>query len=152
MKLAEALILRTDSQKRLEQVKHRLLLNSKFQEGESPSEDPKDLEKELKHLLKQLKQLIQRVNRTNLVTPFDEQRSLGDALVERDLIGQERKIYSELLERASVRHDRYSKTEIKFVTSINVKDTQKHVDELSLKFRLIDTRIQELNWLTDLVD
>ena len=152
MKLAEALILRTDSQKRLEQVKHRLLLNSKFQEGESPSEDPKDLEKELQHLLKQLKQLIQRVNRTNLLTPFDEQRSLGDALVERDLIGQERKIYSELLDRASVRHDRYSKTEIKFVTSINVKDTQKHVDELSLKFRLIDTRIQELNWLTDLVD
>ena len=152
MKLAEALILRTDSQKRLEQVKHRLLLNSKFQEGESPSEDPKDLEKELKHLLKQLKQLIQRVNRTNLLTPFDEQRSLGDSLVERDLIGQERKIYSELLDRASVRHDRYSKTEIKFVTSINVKDTQKHVDELSLKFRLIDTRIQELNWLTDLVD
>lgn len=152
MKLAEALILRTDSQKRLEQVKHRLLLNSKFQEGETPSEDPKDLEKELKHLLKQLKQLIQRVNRTNLLTPFDEHRSLGDALVERDLIGQERKIYSELLDRASVRHDRYSKTEIKFVTSINVKDTQKHVDELSLKFRLIDTRIQELNWLTDLVD
>ena len=152
MKLAEALILRTDSQKRLEQVKHRLLLNSKFQEGESPSEDPQDLEKELKHLLKQLKQLIQRVNRTNLLTPFDEQRSLGDALVERDLIGQERKIYSELLDRASVRHDRYSKSEIKFVTSINVKDTQKHVDELSLKFRLIDTRIQELNWLTDLVD
>lgn len=152
MKLAEALILRTDSQKRLEQVKHRLLLNSKFQEGETPSEDPKDLEKELKHLLKQLKQLIQRVNRTNLLTPFDEDRSLGDALVERDLIGQERKIYSELLDRASVRHDRYSKTEIKFVTSINVKDTQKHVDELSLKFRLIDTRIQELNWLTDLVE
>jgi len=152
MKLAEALILRTDSQKRLEQVKHRLLLNSKFQEGELPSEDPKDLEKELQHLLKQLKQIIQRVNRTNLLTPFDEQRSLGDALVERDLIGQERKIYSELLDRASVRHDRYSKTEIKFVTSINVKDTQKHVDELSLKFRLIDTRIQELNWLTELVD
>ena len=152
MKLAEALILRTDSQKRLEQVKHRLLLNSKFQEGELPSEDPKDLEKELQHLLKQLKQIIQRVNRTNLLTPFDEHRSLGDALVERDLIGQERKIYSELLDRASVRHDRYSKTEIKFLTSINVKDTQKHVDELSLKFRLIDTRIQELNWLTDLVD
>ena len=152
MKLAEALIVRTDSQKRLEQVKHRLLLNAKFQEGESPSEDPKDLEKELKHLLKQLKQLIQKVNRTNILTPFDEHRSLGDALVERDLIGQERKIFSELLDRASVRHDRYSKTEIKFVTSINVKDTQKHVDELSLKFRLIDTRIQELNWLTDLVD
>lgn len=152
MKLAEALILRTDSQKRLEQVKHRLLLNAKFQEGESPSEDPKELEIELKHLIKQLKQLIQRVNRTNLLTPFDEQRSLGDALVERDVIGQERKIYSELLDRASVRHDRYSKTEIKFVTSINVKDTQKHVDELSLKFRLMDTRIQELNWLTNLVD
>ncbi|MET0785228.1 MAG: DIP1984 family protein [Paenisporosarcina sp.] len=152
MKLAEALILRTDSQKRLEQVKHRLLLNAKFQEGESPNEEPKELEKELKNLLKQLKQLIQSVNRTNLVTPFDEHRSLADALVERDLLGQERKIYSELLDRASMRQDRYSKTEIKFVTSINVKETQKYVDELSRNYRLIDTRIQELNWLTNLVD
>ena len=40
MKLAEALSLRTDVQKRLEQLKTRLLRNATVQEGEIPAEDP----------------------------------------------------------------------------------------------------------------
>jgi predicted translin family RNA/ssDNA-binding protein len=152
MKLAEALILRTDCQKRIEQLKSRLSQNVKIQEGESPNENPKDLTKELTNLLSQLKQLIQAINRTNLLTEFSENLSLSDALTERELLGQERKIYSEVLVQASLRQDRYSKSEIKFITTINVKETQNHVDELSRKYRMIDTRIQELNWLTTLVE
>lgn len=152
MKLAEALILRTDCQKRIEQLKNRLIQNAKIQEGESPNENPKELTKELTNLLSQLKQLIKTINRTNLLTAFDGNLSLADALTERELLGQERKIYSELLEHASLRQDRYSKSEIKFITTINVKETQNHVDELSRKYRMLDTRIQELNWLTNLVE
>ncbi|MGM0835129.1 MAG: DIP1984 family protein [Bacillota bacterium] len=73
-------------------------------------------------------------------------------MTSRDLIGQERKIYSELLEQAIERQDRYSRSEIKYVTIIPVKETQKHVDELSQKYRLLDVKIQELNWKTDLVE
>ena len=40
MKLAEALILRADNQKRLEQVCQRLLRSAKVQEGDQPPEDP----------------------------------------------------------------------------------------------------------------
>ena len=40
MKLAEALILRSDLQKRLEQIKDRLKKNILIQEGDSPVEDP----------------------------------------------------------------------------------------------------------------
>ncbi|PUB10077.1 DIP1984 family protein [Paenisporosarcina sp. OV554] len=152
MKLAEALILRTDCQKRIEQLKNRLIQNAKIQEGESPNEDPKELEKELTNLLSQLKHLIKRINRTNLQTPFNTNQSLADALTEREILGQERKIYSELLEQASLRQDRYSRSEIKFITTINVKETQNYVDELSRKYRLFDTKIQELNWLTNLVE
>jgi len=43
MKLAEALILRADIQKRIEQLKSRLADNAKGQEGENPSEEPKAL-------------------------------------------------------------------------------------------------------------
>ena len=152
MKLAEALILRSDYQKRLEQLKVRLVQNAKIQEGESPSEEPKELEKELSNLLIQLRKLIKRINRTNLQTLFDANQTLADALTDRDLLGQERKIYSDLLGHASVRQDRYSKSEIKFITTINVKETQVYLDELSRKYRLCDTKIQELNWLTNLVD
>ena len=41
MKLAQPLILRSDTQKRIEQLKVRLLSNAKTQENEKPSEDPK---------------------------------------------------------------------------------------------------------------
>lgn len=152
MKLAEALILRTDYQKRIEQLKNRLVQNAKIQEGESPNEDPKELQKELTNLLSQLNRLIKSINRTNFQTAFEENQSLGDALTERELLGQERKIYSELLEQTSLRHDRYSRSEIKFITTINVRETQNYVDELSRKYRLFDTKIQELNWRTNLVE
>lgn len=152
MKLAEALILRSDYQKRMEQLKNRLLQNSKIQEGESPNEDPKVLIKELDQILGDLKRLIKKINNTNLQTAFDDRQSLTDALTERDLLGQERKIYSALLDAAAMQHDRYSRTEIKYVTTINVRETQKYVDELSQKHRLLDTKIQEINWLTNVIE
>src|SRR5207237_1352535 len=40
MKLAEALILRADCQKRMAQLKGRLLVNAKVQEGDAPAETP----------------------------------------------------------------------------------------------------------------
>ena len=43
MKLAEALHQRADLQKRLAQLKARLLANAKVQEGEAPAEDPREL-------------------------------------------------------------------------------------------------------------
>ena len=43
MKLAEALMLRADYQKRAEQLKQRLNQNAKVQEGDTPAENPADL-------------------------------------------------------------------------------------------------------------
>ena len=51
MKLAEALILRADYQKRVELLKNRLLQNVRVQEGDEPNEDPKLLLKKLTELL-----------------------------------------------------------------------------------------------------
>jgi hypothetical protein len=47
MKLAEALILRADCQKRIAQLKSRLLVNAKVQEGDTPAETPQELITEL---------------------------------------------------------------------------------------------------------
>ncbi|MBU9720762.1 MULTISPECIES: DIP1984 family protein [Bacillaceae] len=152
MKLAEALILRADYQKRVEQLKNRLVQNARVQEGDQPTEEPKVLMEELTSLLGKVKQLIQKINRTNIETSFDNNETLADALINRDIIGQERKFYSNMLEEATMRHDRYSRSEIKYVTTINVKETQKYVDELSQKYRLLDVKIQELNWRTDLME
>jgi methyl-accepting chemotaxis protein len=85
MKIAEALALRSDLQKRLEQLKQRLVRNARIQEGDAPAEDPIGLETELEEVAKQLTSMIQRINRTNAATQLVPQ-TLADALAERDVL------------------------------------------------------------------
>ncbi len=151
MKLAEALLLRADLQKRIEQIKSRLKNNIMVQEGEAPSEEPEDLLKEFLSNQKELATIIKRINKTNNTTLYNEEWTLSDALVERDILLDKRSVLASSVERASFRLDRYSKTEIKYVSTINVKEIQKEVDKLSKQYRELDTKIQGLNWSTDLI-
>ncbi len=80
MKLAEALILRADCQKRLHEIKQRLIRSAKVQEGEEPPEQPQALLEELNNLTNQLSDLIQKINRTNSSTMLDDNLSISDAL------------------------------------------------------------------------
>ncbi|WP_046227981.1 DIP1984 family protein [Paenibacillus dauci] len=152
MKLAEALILRSDLQKRFEQVKYRLNNNSKIQEGEQPSEQPADLLKEMDQLLGQLGLLIQQINRTNNTVMLDDTRTLADALVDRDILSMRRKALADLAQSASIRQDRFTRTEVRFISTVNVAELQREADQLAKTHRELDTRIQELNWLTSLFD
>lgn len=151
MKLAEALILRADLQKRIEQIKNRLYNNVLTQEGELPSEDPDVLLKEYMSLQKDLTSIIKAINRTNNRTLFNDKIYLSEALVERDAILAKRSILSTAADRASEKQDRYSKTEIKNVSTIDVKKFQKEADKFSKEFRELDTKIQALNWTIDLI-
>ena len=65
MKIAEALALRADLQRRLEQLKQRLVKNARIQEGDKPEEDPVELQSELERSAQELTVIIQRINRTN---------------------------------------------------------------------------------------
>ena len=152
MKLAEALILRADCQKRLGQVKSRLLTNVKIQEGDTPAETPQDLFAELDRVSTELRDLIKRINRTNSATIFAGPVTLSDALAERDVLALERNIYMHLAETASVTRDRLTRSEVKYVATINVAETQRRADELAKNYRELDTRIQQLNWLTELTE
>ena len=64
MKLAEALQLRADLQKRMEQLASRLYDNATVLEGESPAEDPASLWAEYEDCTSQLEDLMARINRT----------------------------------------------------------------------------------------
>jgi len=149
MKLAEALIFRADCQKRFEQLKQRLLISAKVQEGDEPPENPNELLTELESVAGQLTNLIQRINRTNSTTAYAEGKTLSDALAERDILALKRTAYADLAQTASVRQDRYSKSEVKFKSTVNVPEIQKRADELAKAYREMDARIQEINWRTD---
>ena len=66
MKLAEALSLRKDLEKRISGLKDRLENVARIQEDEEPSENPEELMTELDRCLEQLEQLIYNINVTNV--------------------------------------------------------------------------------------
>ena len=79
MKLAEALAIRKDTQKRIEQLKSRILNNVRVQEGDSPSEEPKELMKEMDACLNTLFALIFKINKTNMNT-ISEGRTITEMM------------------------------------------------------------------------
>src|SRR5689334_21344145 len=152
MKLAEALIRRADCQKRFEQLKARLIVNAKVQEGDVPAETPAELFAELERVANELLQFIKRINKTNSVTVFSAGETLSDVLAARDVLALQRAAYAEMAQAASITQGRYTRSEVKYVATVNVADLQKRADELAKNYRELDARIQELNWQTELVE
>lgn len=152
MKLAEALILRADCQKRMAQLKSRLQTNAKVQEGDKPAEKPQDLFTELGRVSAELLNLIRRINKTNSATTFAEAGTISDALAQRDVLALQRAVYADLANTAAISQDRYSRSEVKYVATINVAEIQNRADDLAKQYRELDTSIQELNWQTELAD
>lgn len=151
MKLAEALSLRADLQKRLAQLRIRLVNNAKVQDGESPSEAPIDLLNELNESIVLLERLIRNINRTNCITVIDD-FSLVDMIAKRDALALKNSILRDFVNSASEKFERYSSSEIKIKSTIKVSEMQKEVDRISKEMRELDVRIQGLNWTTELVE
>jgi vacuolar-type H+-ATPase subunit I/STV1 len=152
MKLAEALILRADYQKRIEQLKQRLLRNAKVQEGDDPAENPGELINELEQVAAELESLIQRINRTNSTTSLQSEQTIADALAMRDVLRLRHDMYTALAQAATVTRDRFTRSEVKFVSAVDVAAVQREADDLARRHRDLDARIQEANWQTELVD
>src|SRR5579863_6698696 len=138
MKIAEALAERSDCQNRIEELKKRLARSARVQEGEQPAEDPAELLADLDRTFARLLDLVRAINRTNARTEFSGQQTVSDAIAERDLVGKKRDLLANLIEAASTRQDRYSKSEVKFVATVPIAPLQKQVDGLSKTFRELD--------------
>lgn len=151
-KLAEALILRSDANKRLAQLRSRLARVATVQEGETPVEQPQDLLREIEQTAATLLTLIQQINRTNSQTAFGEDGTLADALAQRDVLSQRAAIYRQLAENAAAVNIRYSLSEIKTRPTIDVQTIQQKADALAVEYRELDSAIQAANWSTELME
>ena len=152
MKLAEALILRADSQRKVSQLRQRLVKIAKVQEGETPLENPQQLIAELEETVNELETLITKINKTNSQTILEEQITLSDALARRDTLSLKRSVYSSLVDAASYSYNRYSRSEVKYLSTVNVAEIQTQINQIAQQYRELDTKIQALNWNTELVD
>ena len=151
MKLAEALLLRVDLQKKLRQIEARLIKNAKTQGDEPPSEHPNGLLIEFDECNKQWEEIVQKINKTNSFTITDSGISIADMIIQRDAIKQKLNALYKLSEGATIELNRYSRSEIVQRSAISVPEIQKHINELSKSYREIDTKLQALNWNIDLL-
>jgi hypothetical protein len=152
MKLAEALILRADYQKRIEQLRQRIVRNAKVQEGDTPAEDPVALLAELRTVSVSLTRLVQQINTTNARTAFGPAGVVSDALAERDSLKQRQAILREIAQGAVPVQQRNTRSEVRFVSTVDVSAIQAEADGLAREHRELDSRIQEANWLTELIE
>lgn len=151
MKLAEALHLRADLQKRIAQTGERLKQNAKVQEGDSPAENPQELLEELDRDTQQLQELIAQINLTNSRT-VSEGTTLTEMIARKDVLSLKTSVLRGFLQQASEKIERYSMKEIRIISTVNVRELQKQVDDMSQELRLLDVNIQSLNWTVDLIE
>jgi hypothetical protein len=155
MKLAEALALRGDAQKRLEHLRSRIQTSARYQEGEDPAEDASALVAEADGVLVELEDLIRRINRTNTTALLDDGRTLTDAIARRDVLRLRRQLYIGAADAASGRSQgtmRQMRTELRDVSALDVPSLRRRADDVAKELRELDNRIQQANWEVDLAD
>jgi hypothetical protein len=150
MKLAEALLQRSEYQQKIENLQSRILANIKIQESDKPLENPQELIKEVLGLNEQLCALIKKINARNNTATLPAGQTLSEAIVERDMLMKKRNILAFVAAKAAEKDYRLTHAEVKMIVTISVEETQKQVDALSQQFRELDAQIQGVNWTTEL--
>lgn len=150
MKLAEALIERSDLQRRLEQLNQRLHQNAQYQEGEHPTENPLELLEEYHHTADQLKKIVVAINQANNRIQLENGMPMVEALALRDLLKAKHAMLINLANAATPEQSRYSRSEIKILAAVNVRGIRKQADDIAGQHRELDTLIQQANWLNEL--
>lgn len=143
MKLAEALLLRADLMKKIEQLQNRISPVLIVSDDKLPQEDPIKLLAQLRKTINDLKALIIRINKTNNDTVVEGEGVLMEALAKRDSL----KMLSEKLRNAAQINN---SGDSNLKTTIDIKKLQVEMDQTGRAFREIDSEIQEINWLTEL--
>ncbi len=150
MKLAEALSLRADLQKRISELKTRLKNSGKIQEGDKPAEDVNVLFRELDDALVKLEELIYRINETNMHTVCDDE-TVTCMMARRDVLTLRISLLRDVLNHVTENEGRYGRNELKQIRIIDVPELRKETDRYSCMLRELDMKLQKLNWTTDLM-
>ena len=156
MKLAEALALRADATRRVEQLRARIVANARFQEGEEPAEDARALLAEAGAVLDELEDLIRRINRTNAATRIGPDGTITDALARRDVLRARHSVVTAAADAAVGKSQagigRQLRSELKMLAALPVAQLRAQADDLARQLRELDVRIQQSNWEHDLME
>lgn len=150
MKLAEALIRRKALQENIDQLRSRLVKVAKVQEGDAPAEPPQALLTALDTTLQELQTLIVQINRANLGATLPDGLTIMEAIAQRDILKLRRNTLDALANSAVPVHDRFTRTELKYVPTVDVAEIRQEVDQLAKAYRELDAAIQAVNWTVEM--
>jgi hypothetical protein len=150
MKLAEALLLRADVQKKLASLQARAQKYALVQEGEQPGEDPQAILREIETTANELHRLVFAINRANLRHTIRSGETLTEALARRDSLALRHRILQSVLDACAKPPDRYGVKEIRWVTTVDVAALQEQVGALAKQLRELNAAIQEAGWQVEL--
>jgi Family of unknown function (DUF6847) len=154
MKLAEALALRAEATRRIDQLRTRIVDNARYQEGEQPAEDAASLLTQTGHACAELESLIRRINRTNAFAPLGT-GTITDAIARRDILKLRRSVITSAADAAAGRErgwNRQLRSELTFISALPVADLRAQADDVARRIRELDTEIQRTNWEVDLLE
>lgn len=153
MKLAEALALRAEAARRIEQLRSRIVDNARYQEGEEPTEDASRLLAQSAQACAELESLIRQINRTNASAPLGA-GTITDAIARRDVLKLRHGIITAAADAAAGRQrgwNRQLRTELTFISALPVTELRTQADDVARQIRELDTDIQRANWDVDLL-
>lgn len=173
MKLAEALALRADTQRKIAQLRSRIAANARYQEGDTPAEDASALLKEATKAAIELEELVRGINATNSAVTLEIAATkpnggrrrqangsapvgtvtMTDALARRDSL---RLRHAMIVEAADAAQDqgghRQLRSELRQVSALPVSDLRRQADDLARELRELDSQIQQANWANEVVE
>ncbi len=152
MKLAEALMLRTEMQTKLASLRTRIAKNAIVQDGDVPHEDPKELLRAAAGLVFDREALVARITATNHAAQLPDGRTINALLARREALTAQHGLLRVAIDGSQKEPDRYSMAEIKWKATVDVSGLQKQSDDLAAKIREVNTLIQQANWQIDLVE
>jgi len=150
MKLAEALLLRADVQKKLASLQARAQKFAVVQEGERPAEDPAELLRQVGEVTAELHRLVFAINKANLEHNVRYGQTLTEALAQRDALSQRHSILKSVIDACTKPPERYGVKEIRWVTTLDVAALQRQADDLARQIRELNAAIQEAGWQVEI--
>lgn len=152
MKLADALLIRSDINKKMTSLNERIRGNCRVQDGEEPSEDPQMLLTEAFRIMQELEVLVCRINRSNQVIKLSNGKNMMEAIAERDRLTSQHHLLKTAAAACRIDTNYYSNSEIKWKVMLRVGSLEKQADDLSKKIRELNSAIQEANWSNELIE
>lgn len=151
MKLAEALIQRADLQKRVEALRHRIMMNATYQEGEEPSEIAAELLQDCLRSVDDLEKLVTAINLSNATATGADGRTMTALLAARESLRTRHSVLVQAADAAGLSlRNRQLRSELRQVSALPVADLRAQADTVAAQLRDLDVVIQSGNWEVDL--